>query len=309
MVNLGGASLVCNWEAIIANWDSVLSTSRKTILRSLRMGIPSKHRPVLWQLLTGAREAKQHTTFTYPELVLRPTHSEDIIYCDVPRTCPALHDPKFSASLRNVLVAYSNADPVIGYVQGMNFIAALFVRYEDDEETAFWCFYGLFFCDPKPYRPFFELNFPTLRDTAELVDQLLIERFPSVACALKDHGMNSIVIVPHWFNSCFMGTAIEARMATFLFDQFLAFGVPVLLSFGMATVSFMSEVLEKGEFEDFLTVATSPGRALAGKSRQEVNMAWNREWITTTKYQQLCAARNPHKSDNDGIEKVPVGPR
>jgi hypothetical protein len=287
MVSRNCDSLTGNWEAIIANWDSVLKTSEKTIFRSLRLGIPSKHRAVLWQLLTGSREAKQQATFTYRELLSRPTKSQHIIDCDVPRTCPTLRDPSFCASLRNVLVAYSNADPVIGYVQGMGFIASMFVRYEADEETAFWCFYGLLFCWPKPYRAFFELNFPTLRDTARLVDRLLAERFPGVAEALTECGMNSIIIIPHWFNSCFLGTTIDEQMAVFVFDQFLAFGVPALLSFGMMTVSFINEVLENGPIDQFLSVATCPGRALMGKSRQQVNMAWNRQWITTKRYRQL----------------------
>ena len=45
--------------------------------------------------------------------------------------------------LFNVLKAYANYDAEIGYIQGMNYIAALMLYYIEDEETVFWCLYQL----------------------------------------------------------------------------------------------------------------------------------------------------------------------
>ena len=42
-----------------------------------------------------------------------------------------------------MLKAYANYDAEIGYIQGMNYIAALMLYYIDDEETVFWCLYQL----------------------------------------------------------------------------------------------------------------------------------------------------------------------
>lgn len=41
--------------------------------------------------------------------------------------------------LYNILKAYSQYDPEVGYVQGMNYIALMLLRYVPDEEDAFWC--------------------------------------------------------------------------------------------------------------------------------------------------------------------------
>ena len=41
-------------------------------------------------------------------------------------------------SLRNVLTAYAAHDPVMGYVQSMNFIAAFLLLAGLKEEDAFW---------------------------------------------------------------------------------------------------------------------------------------------------------------------------
>ena len=42
-----------------------------------------------------------------------------------------------------MLKAYANYDNEVGYVQGMNYIAAMFLFYISDEESVFWCLYQL----------------------------------------------------------------------------------------------------------------------------------------------------------------------
>ena len=41
--------------------------------------------------------------------------------------------------LYNVLLAYSNYDNEVGYVQGMNYLAGILLFYISDEEKVFWC--------------------------------------------------------------------------------------------------------------------------------------------------------------------------
>jgi hypothetical protein len=276
-----------DWDAIVANWDDVLASSRKVIVRSLRLGIPNRHRAKVWSLLTGAEKWRGTREFEYAEAVARPTMSQHIIDCDVPRTFPALPEDEkqaFMRSLRNVLVAYSNVDPEIGYVQGMSFLAAMFVRRQD-EETAFWSFYGLMY--HADYREFFVPGFPKLTEMTIVVDQLLTERYPAVLEALVQNGFNSILFCPGWFNTCFVASELDSLMIAFLWDQFLAFGICALLSFGMASVSFMTDVLKKEGYSGLLSVATNPGKILLDKSTHEVNIALVREWITPVKLAEL----------------------
>lgn len=41
--------------------------------------------------------------------------------------------------LYNVLKAYSNFDKEVGYCQGINYLAAFFILYIEEDEDAFWC--------------------------------------------------------------------------------------------------------------------------------------------------------------------------
>jgi hypothetical protein len=299
MLKPTGASLVGDWKSIISNWDSILSTSRKTVIRSLRAGIPSKYRSALWPLLTGAAQAKKEAHFTYESVLSGRPDRLRVIDADVPRTFPGLRGDerdRLTTSLRSVLIAYSNADPEVGYVQGMNFVAGMFVLHVKDEETAFWCFYGLMARGTQPYRSFFQDDFSRLQREAEFVDRLLCERYPVVSDALHASKLSAIVLVPHWYNSCFLDSDVDDRMATFVFDQFVAFGAPILLSFGLTVVSFLAKALETEGADQILAVMTNSGRALQGKSKQQVNMAWNREWITNAQYDRMWRDFSDHKS-------------
>jgi hypothetical protein len=192
----------------------------------------------------------------------------------------------FMASLRKVLIAYSNVDTEIGYVQGMSFMAGMFVCHQE-EELAFWSFYGLMCKGRSPYREFFLPGFPKLKEMIEIVDYLLVERYRVVYDALRAEGMNSIILCPGWFNACFLSSELDPGMAECVWDQFLAFGVAPLLSLGMAAVSFMPEVLETEGFGGFLAAATNAGQLLAVQPRGAVNLAWVKEWITPARYAEL----------------------
>lgn len=45
--------------------------------------------------------------------------------------------------LYNILIAYANFDPEVGYCQGMNFIVGMLVLHILNEEDAFWCFVSI----------------------------------------------------------------------------------------------------------------------------------------------------------------------
>lgn len=280
---------VGDWTKIIENWDTILKTNRKVVIRSLRLGIPEKHRARVWSLLAGAAIAKKSANFTYQEALSEESSYEYIISCDVPRTFPgrALTDlPNFHQSLRNVLWAYSVVDRQVGYVQGMNFIAGMFLLRQEEEE-AFWSFYAIMTQWQVPHRDFFVRSFPKLIEMSELIDWLIESRFPNIHECLKARGFSSILFIPQWFNTCFVSVDFEPEMSAFIFDQFLAYGVPPILSFGMTTLSLIGERVMDDNESEVLSWLTCPSRAEFMHNRQKVNVEWGKQWITTTEYHRL----------------------
>ena len=273
------------WKEIIKNWDNILKTDRKSILDSLKLGIPSKYRKYVWSLLTGADKIKAKSEFDYYSLLKNKSESERIIDCDVPRTFPndQFFTKKMQKPLRNILIAYSNADPEIGYYQGMNFIAALFLYYQD-EETAFWSFYSLM---QRSHRNFFINKFQHFHELSPLIEHLVEERFPSISAILKKQKMSPILYSPIWLITCFVGSDLDFEMISFIFDEFLAFGEVILISFGMTLISLNKEIAENHTFEEFFTILINPGRSQVMHNPTLVNIEWVNQWITCAQYKKL----------------------
>jgi hypothetical protein len=210
---------------------------------------------------------------------------------DVPRTFPQEELGKelsFQTSLKNILVAYANADEEIGYVQGMNFLAGMFLFYQA-EEAAFWSFYALMSRGNNPHRRVFLRDLPELIVLAQVTDKLIEQRFPNIWTAFKEHDISSIILLAQWFNSCFVNGDFELEMNTFIYDQFLAYGSPPLLSFGLTILSLSSHILEKDGFAAFLDHASHPGKSDIFHVRQRVNVEWGRQWITSSEFHAWAA--------------------
>lgn len=275
-----------DWKYIINNWDDILKNSRSTIIRSIRLGVPTKYRGDVWYLLTGAKEAKAKANFTYESLDKEKSKSERIISVDVPRTLPNWAPAKSSGlleQLERVLNAYANVDPELGYTQGMNFIASIFLLYQSEEE-AFWSFYALMYQSSLPHRLFFVQDFPKLTILKGLVDAYIEERFPEIFQEFKAREMDTTIFTPMWFMVCFLSANLDLEMSTFIFEQFLAYGVAPLLSFGLGILEIHKNVIRDQGFEALLQILSNPGNSPLMSDKQEINAAWGKHWITTKEY-------------------------
>jgi len=294
---------ICDWDYIENNWDDLIKNSRKTIIRSLRVGIPIKHRRVVWGLLANKSRAIETAGFKYENIEKKESNSSRIIQADVPRTFPNWcidTTPEFLDSLSNILNAYANIDSQLGYTQGMNFIAAMFLIHMPEEE-AFWCFYSFMHLSQLPHRLFFLEKFPKLKIIKHIVDKELKERFPEISESLKDRGLDSTIFLPQWFMVCFLSGGFDFDMSSFLFEQFLAFGVAPLLSFGLAIIYIHRDYFKEQGFERMLQVLTNPGHSKMMNDRQKINVAWAKMWVSTSEFEEMLTQI---EQDNGG--KFPI---
>jgi len=81
-------------------------------------------------------------------------------------------------SLHNVFKAYSVYEKEVGYTQGMNFIAAMILRYMSEEE-AFWVMVALLKgSEKKPLRGLYAEELPLLHQCLCQLEKLVNEQFP-----------------------------------------------------------------------------------------------------------------------------------
>ena len=111
----------------------------------VHMGLPPNLRGQLWSLFLLEGNTAMCQPGLYKDLYTQAL-SEDQddwivqIDKDLHRTWPGNLDKDGRQALRRVLAAYSKRNPKdVGYCQGLNFIAAMFLLLLKDEETAFWC--------------------------------------------------------------------------------------------------------------------------------------------------------------------------
>ena len=86
--------------------------------------------------------------------------------------------------LANVLLAYANYDSQIGYVQGMNYIAAMLLMHIQDEESVFWCIINLL-CR-KNWRMIYADEMPKLMELIEVVENKLQSDYPELMAHLDE---------------------------------------------------------------------------------------------------------------------------
>ena len=86
--------------------------------------------------------------------------------------------------LFNVLLAYANYDTSIGYVQGLNYIAAMLLMHIQDEEKTFLCL--TYILKRNNWRLIYADEMPKLMELIDLVDQTLQKDYPNVSQHLEE---------------------------------------------------------------------------------------------------------------------------
>jgi len=139
--------------------------------------------------------AEQYGASVYAKLCEETNpHAESIIERDIHRTLPEFklwrEDLQSGNNkLFNVLKAFSNFDPEVGYVQGMNYIVGLMLFYIRDEEQVFWCLVSLMHGRSKNWRAVYIDGFPKLQSMSKILEQKIKLNFPDVLAHLDENGL------------------------------------------------------------------------------------------------------------------------
>eukprot|EP01083_Nonionella_stella_P046914 125622_1 len=242
----------------------------RDIKRMAKSGIPNELRGNLWQILCGSkiRQASTPPGF-YQKMVLKAEMSSDRFLLEVAkdlhRTAP-IHDSSGggaccsthelcvdTGALRRVLSAYSVFNQRVGYCQGMNFIAALLLRFMS-EEDAFWMLAHVVEQLTRVGGDtfYFQRDLRGARiDTCVLID-LLNRRLPRVAAHMRTLGFSIQPITVNWLLCLFMNSVpLEATLR--IWDIVFTSGVKIIFRAALAIIYMHSKrILSATCLEEFI---------------------------------------------------------
>lgn len=205
---------------------------------------------------------------TYTNLLLANVetseHSENLhqIEIDLSRTYP--DEPYFSAPsegrgvLRRLLTAYSNYDPAMGYVQGMNFIAAALL-WHATEVDSFWLL--VYLMEEYDLRDNYGPSLPGLTKHCQIVNLILIEHLPKLHLLFCEHRISSELFITDWCFTMFGSMVPVQDMGGFL-SEFLAQGWAYFYKVVLVIIGrLQSRLLQSTDISDILSSLRPPSKS------------------------------------------------
>ena len=289
------------WTAMLADWPrwggAGAGRARSTVVKSrCRKGVPDALRRLVWPVLLGVEEARAADPTLYADLLSLPiflpgcapplppgagearppplvrggvtTELIDTIERDINRTLPshALFAEVGGAgqsSLFRVLVAYAQADTVVGYCQGMGFVVALLLTHLP-EEDAFWTFHCLMTRPPHNLRVLYGPGLPRVAEIEGVLTRLSTSQLPKLSAHLNSLGLRPSMYAAQWILTLFtysMPLPVVARV----WDAFLREGWKVFYRVCLGLLKLGEPaLLDCTSFEDALFTIKAAQHTIKG---------------------------------------------
>ena len=235
------------WNYMIEQKDFGKKNIRKLKSRT-RKGVPDCLRSYVWQIFAEKDKYYQKDIFKKLDSIQIKEDLEIVIIKDLDRTFPACQffKEKYGNGQRKlykVLSNYSKYNTSTGYVQGMGFIAAVFLTYMDEESSFFMLDslmkkYGL--------EGFYQPNFPKLKSTFYILLNLLKKFIPKIYELFKKEGMIPSMYASEWF-ICLFSRNLEFKTLVRIFDVFLLEGYKVIYRFALAFLKLKEDKFLEGK--------------------------------------------------------------
>ncbi|CAL1546393.1 unnamed protein product [Lymnaea stagnalis] len=244
------------WENFMVGQSVAKPLARSPDLKVLiRLGIPHEYREKIWRgcidmYVKSARD-KLGVNY-YKKLSERAKENKSNpaikqIQLDLLRTLPDNRffdniDSPGVAKLESVLLCYSVHNPLIGYCQGINRIAAialLFLR----EEDAFWCLVAIIeHLMPADY---YTTTLAAAQADQRVLKDLVKEKCPYLYAHLDMHDVDLSLFTFNWFLTVFVD-GIQPELFLRIWDVFLYEGSKVLFRYALAFLKYTeSDILKQ----------------------------------------------------------------
>jgi hypothetical protein len=154
------------------------------------------------------------------------------------------------ASLRRVLRAYSLYDPDVGYCQGMNFIAGMFITFVSEEE-AFWLLVYVMNAKPCRMRGLFGVGMSEAHQVLYVAERLIAHFNPKLSKHFDKENIHVTMFVTQWLLTMYT-SSFPFHIVTRVWDCFILEGWKVTYRVMLAVLDKATPDLLKLGFEDIL---------------------------------------------------------
>lgn len=154
------------------------------------------------------------------------------------------------ASLRRVLRAYNAYDPEVGYCQGMNFIAGMFITYMSEEE-AYWLLVNIMNDAPCRMKGLFGEGMKEAHQVLYVAEKLIAQFNPKLSKHFDKEGIHITMFATQWLLTMYT-SSFPFHFVTRVWDCFLSEGWKVAYRVMLALLERASPILMKLRFEDIL---------------------------------------------------------
>ena len=223
------------WQYMLEHYKTYQSIKRFKLKSRTRKGIPDNLRSYVWQLFAGKDKLVKKGLFEKLDKEPINKNSEFSIIKDLDRTYPLcqLFKEKYGKGQRNlfrVLSNYSKYNKNIGYVQGLGYLAALFLIYMD-EESAFYMLHAVI----KNYEMegLYLPGFPDLKKKFYVLLNLEKKFIPEIYNILKRDEALPSFYASEWF-MCLFCKKVKPNILVRIIDVFLYEGYKVIYRFAIA---------------------------------------------------------------------------
>mmetsp|Transcript_27244 Transcript_27244/g.38537 ORF Transcript_27244/g.38537 Transcript_27244/m.38537 type:complete len:411 (-) Transcript_27244:222-1454(-) len=154
------------------------------------------------------------------------------------------------AALRRVLRAYSVYDREVGYCQGMNFIAGMFLTFMTEEE-AFWLLVAVMTEEPCRMRGLFGEAMSETHRVLYVAEKLIHQFLPQLAKHLDQQCIHITMYATQWLMTQYT-SAFQFDLVLRVWDCFLADGWKVIYRVMLALLQESQDALLELTFEGIL---------------------------------------------------------
>jgi len=241
------------WEALLKTGYHKLDTGPK-LKRYIRKGVPSSHRKGVWMQVSGAAKLRAEEPDLYPTMLNMKVKNqiiEDQILTDIPRTFPnnmffdKTHPKTLQNPLFNILKAFANTNPKIGYCQGINYIAGLILLVTKDEDASFWLLKVM--CE-QILPEYYTASMPGLLTDVKVLAELARQEIPVLATHIDKMQMPWALFCSKWF-ICIYAEVLPTETVLRIWDTVFYEGSKILFRVALGLLKMnQDKLLSKNDF-------------------------------------------------------------